>query len=219
MDWKIVVAAPLVAWLVVANAATLKMPRNWGSDVHAPSDHAYLLGIDPEVHFNGHPALAVRSQQPLSDIDFGAATHYVDTYGYEGHRVRFSGMLKTSDASTWAGVFLAPVSGVASRDWMFTDKQSLPFGSVPTTGTVDWHPVSVVMDVPSTPDASISLGLAVVGSGQAWLSDLKFEEVGIDVPLTDTRIGLNIEKLAKLRAEPEHSAPRVKQVPELDLKS
>lgn len=219
MDWKIVVAAPLVAWLVVANAATLKMPRNWGSDVHAPSARSYLLGIDPEVNFNGHPALAVRSMQPVRDIDIGAATKYVDAYGYEGHRVRFSGMLKTADASTWAGVFLAPVSGLASRDWMFTDVQSLPYGSAPSAGTSDWHPVSVVMDVPATPDASLSLGLAVVGNGQAWLADLKFEEVGNDVPLTETRIGLNVEALAKARAESQRSAPRAKQVPELDLKS
>ncbi len=221
MDWKIVVAAPLVAWLVVANAAALKMPRNWGSDVHAPTDRSYLLGIDPEVNFNGKPALAVRSMQHVSELDFAAATRYLDAFGYEGHRVRFSGMLKTSDAGTWAGVFLAPYNGVADRDWMFTTVQSLPHASAPTVGTSDWHPVSVVIAVPDTRNASISMGLAVVGNGQAWVSDLKFEEVGDDVPLTETRLGIDVDKLAQQRAQSDaqRGSARQKVVPDLDLKS
>jgi len=219
MDWKIVVAAPLVAWLVMANAAALKVPRNWGSDVHAPTDRSYAVGIDPEVTFNGKPALAVRSLQHVREFDFAAATRYVDAFGYGGHRVRFSGMLKTSDASTWAGIFLAPYGGAAARDWMFTDVQSLPRASGPAVGSSDWQPVSVVVDVPSAPGASISMGLAVVGNGQAWLSDLRFEEVGTDVPLTETRLGLDVDKLAQDRQEGQRLHQRQKEVPDLGLRS
>jgi hypothetical protein len=200
MDWKIVVAAPLVAWLVVANAAALKMPINWRSDAHAPNSRSYLLGIDPEVNFNGKPALAVRSMEHVGPLSFAAATRYLDAFGYEGRHVSFSGMLKTSDASTWAGVFLSPVSDIAERDWIFADLQSVPHASAPTVGTSDWHPVDVVIAVPRTPGASISFGLAVVGDGQAWVSDLKFEEVSDDVPLTETRIGIDVDELARQRA-------------------
>jgi len=219
MDWKIVAAAPLVAYLVVANAAALKMPRNWGSDVHAPTSRSYLLGLDPEVNFNGKPALAVRATQHVGDVDFAAATQYLDAFGYAGRRVRFSGMLKTTDASVWAGVILAPVNGAAAGDWTFTDVQSLPYGSAPTVGTSDWHPVSVVIAVPDNPGASISMGLAVVGDGQAWLSDMRFEEVGDDVPLTQTRMGLDVASLVRERAQAQarRASARTKAVPELDL--
>ena len=220
MDWKIVVAAPLVAYLVVANAATLKIPHNWGTDAHAPTSHAYLMGLDPEVTFNGKPALAVRATQPVRDVDYGAATQYLDAFGYEGRHVRFSGMLKTSDASTWAGIFMR-ANNSALRNWEFADAQSLPRGSAATTGTSDWHPVSVVVVVPANPGATMDMGLMLVGNGQAWLSDLKFEEVGDDVPLTATTIGLDVAKLAQERKEGDErrAATRIKQVPDnLELK-
>ena len=221
MDWKIVVAAPLVAWLVVANAAALKMPRNWGSDSHSPTSGAYLHGLDPEVKFNGLPALVVRTQEHLSDIDYGAVTKYFDAWGYQGKRVRFSGMLKSADASTWAGAFMGVSTGTAARDWSLSTMESLPFGSTPTTGTSDWHRVSVVLDVPEQADVTLFMGVALVGDGQAWLSDMKFEEVGKDVPLTLTRIGIDPVKMAaamqdeRIRVESDH----VKKQPDnLDLK-
>jgi len=221
MDWKIVVAAPLVAWLVVANAAALRLPTNWGSDVYASTSHAYVLGLDPEVNFNGRPALAVRSAQPQRDTSVAALTKYIDAFGYEGRRVRLTGMLRTSDIDTWAGVFLQPVSGVGARSWMIQDETTLPHASASTPGTSDWHAVSVVIAVPTTPDASISMGLAVVGNGQAWVSDLKFEEVGDDVPLTETRMGLDVNKLQRENAEAaaRRATARVKVVPDLSLGS
>jgi hypothetical protein len=221
MDWKIVVAAPLVAWLVVANAAALKMPRNWGSDSHAPTSGSYLHGLDPEVKFNDQPALVVRTTEHVSDIDYGAVTKYVDAWGYQGKRVRFSGMLKTADASTWAGAFMGVSAGTAARDWSLSSMESLPYGSTPTTGTSDWHPVSVVLEVPDQADVRLFLGIALVGNGQAWLSDMKFEEVGDNVPVTRTRIGIDAAKMAsamqleRIKVESDH----VKKLPDnLDLR-
>src|ERR1700712_1145472 len=145
MDWKIVVAAPLAAWLVVANAAGLKMPYNWGSDAFAPNSHSYQIGLDREVAFNGAPALTVRTAQPVDETYFGAATTFLDATGYEGQRVRFSGMLKTTGVTTYAGVFLRS-NRSDRREWNFGEAANLPRGSAATLGTSDWHPVSVVID-------------------------------------------------------------------------
>ena len=50
-------------------------------------------------------------QSPVASLapvctDYAAVTTYLDDFGYEGRRVRFSGMLKTSGVDTYAGVFL-----------------------------------------------------------------------------------------------------------------
>jgi hypothetical protein len=52
------------------------------------------------------------------------------------------------------------------------------------TGTTEWTPVSIVLDVP--PDASgLALGFLVRGGGDAWVDDASLEVVGSDVPTTN----------------------------------
>src|ERR1700712_3104447 len=137
MDWKIVVAAPLVAWLVVANAATLKLPENWGTDSKSAERWDYTMGVDPDVKFNGHRALAVRTVRAVGDTDYAAVTTYADNFGYEGRRVRFSGVLKTAGVETYAGVYLRADTHTV-HDWQFADVQSLPRGSHSSPGASDW---------------------------------------------------------------------------------
>lgn len=45
----------------------------------------------------------------------------------------------------------------------------------------------------------IQMGLKLVGNGQAWLSDLKFEEVGSDVALTTSKVEMDLEQLQRDR--------------------
>lgn len=215
MDWKIVIAAPLVAWLVVANAATLKLPENWGTDSKSAERWDYIMGVDPDVKFNGHRALAVHSVRKVGDTDYAAVTTYADNFGYEGKRVRFSGMLKTAGVETYAGVYLRSDTHTV-HDWQFADVQSLPRGSDSVPGASDWHPVSVVVNIPPAAGGTMGMGLVVVGNGQAWLSDLKFEEVGNDVPVTSAPIGLDVEKVAReeQRRAGARSAGRVKHGPD-----
>ena len=52
------------------------------------------------------------------------------------------------------------------------------------TGTGDWQRYNVVLDVPR--DATgIAFGMLLTGAGEVWLSGLKFEVVGLDVPTTN----------------------------------
>jgi hypothetical protein len=54
----------------------------------------------------------------------------------------------------------------------------------------------VVIDVPQ--DArTLSMGLILVGSGQVWASDLKFEVVDPATPLTKERVGVDPQALAE----------------------
>jgi hypothetical protein len=215
MDWKIIVAAPAAAWLVVANAGSLKMPYNWGHDAVAPTSLSYQVGLDPEVNFNGLAALTVRSSGTVAETDFAAATAFVDANGYEGHRVRFSGMLRTVGVVTYAGAYLR-ANRSDRREWDFGLPANLPRGSEVPPATGDWHPVSVVIDVPDAQSTlgTLDMGLVLVGSGQAWLSDLRFEEVGDDVAATLAPIGLDPVKYAERhRRKVERTPSQVRQQP------
>lgn len=220
MDWKVFFAAPIVAAFVVAGAGEVSMPENWSQASTGRSNKAYAIGLDPGVDRNGQRSLSVRSQTINDDTDYGSAVQAVNAFGYGGRRVRFSGMLKTSGVTGWAGVFLQAASNdVDDFSASLQQPATLPRGSASTKGSSDWHPVSVVIDVPDRP-GSIGMGLALVGNGRAWLAELKFEEVGTDVPLTTEPIGLDLAQLAEKRRQRRDDArPDPRQRPaNLELK-
>ena len=53
----------------------------------------------------------------------------------------------------------------------------------PIKGTTDWQNYAVVLDVPEGA-TGIFFGVLVNGSGSVWMSNLKIEPVGTDVPTT-----------------------------------
>ena len=53
----------------------------------------------------------------------------------------------------------------------------------PIKGTTDWQKYEVVLDVPQE-SVAIAFGILLTGKGQAWLSEVQFEEVGAEVPTT-----------------------------------
>jgi hypothetical protein len=51
------------------------------------------------------------------------------------------------------------------------------------TGTTEWTYQELVIDIPAG-DPYIPIGLSLIGTGQVWARDLKFEEVPADTPVT-----------------------------------
>lgn len=217
MDFKALIAAPLVAFLVVANANEVTMPKRWSSTSTGNASTSFQIGIDPQVSFNGQRALTVSSITGVEDVSYGTAIQYVNSFGYEGRRVRFSGVLKATGIEKWAGVWLGNGFVTTFDD----EKSALPRGTGISQGEQDWQRVSVVIDVPLDEKVGISMGVALVGQGQVWLSDLKFEEVDTTVPLTSTLVGLDLQKLKARKADRARpTAPNIKQVPQnLELAS
>lgn len=210
MDFKALVAAPLVAFLVVASANEVVMPQRWSSASTGSNSSSFRIGLDTQVTFNGQRSLTVKAESGIEDVSYGTAIQYVNSFGYEGKRVRFSGTLKTDGVTQWAGVWLAP-GFLTTFD---LDQPQLPVGMGLGRGAHDWSRVSVVIDVPTTQQIGLSMGVALVGEGQVWLSDLKFEEVDTDTPVTLTLVELDRQKLKALRTHRDRGPiPTVKQVP------
>jgi hypothetical protein len=66
------------------------------------------------------------------------------------------------------------------------EQQMLAFDNMqsrPIKGTTDWKRYDVVLDVPQAA-TGIFLGILLDGQGTVWLSDVKFEVVGVEVPAT-----------------------------------
>ncbi|MEI8325414.1 MAG: hypothetical protein WCH44_08620 [Betaproteobacteria bacterium] len=197
MKFKALIAAPIVAWLMIASAATIERPLDWSSS--SSTSPGYQAGVDSTVVWNGKPALTLlgTGQTPAA---FGDIHQWVGGWGYGGKRVRFSGMLRTSAVDLWAGVYI--------NTGMFSPR-AMPSGVGKRGTNAQWQPVSVVIDVPQDVE-TIRMGLILVGNGQAWLSDLKFEEVGSEVPVTTSKVEID---LAHMLREHEYRLQQAKSQP------
>jgi hypothetical protein len=189
MDFRVLLAAPLAALVMTSSAAELRMPQGWFPE-YTGSEKIYEAGVDPSMDEPGRHSLLVQSVGSRDVLEIGGVTQTLP--GYTGKRVRFSAQVKAAATDTWAGLVL-------SDHMVFF--QSLHLGDVGTMAHLfgaaagaDWQTVSVVVDVPSDGSA-ITAGLALVGNGKVWARDLKLDVVGLDVPLSTSKIGFDIERV------------------------
>jgi len=199
MNLKVLLAAPIVAFLVMANAADMKRPEGWSWSSHSSSEarNLYEMGVDEQVLYQGHRSLTLRGHGQ-NDVSYAAAMQYVSSKGYQGKKVRFSGVLRTSGVDAWAGIWIR--AGDAGHDLL--SGGVLP-PAVGGRAVPEWTPVSAVVEV-GPDDRGISVGLALIGNGQAWLSDLKFEMVDDTMPVTTSRPVFDVVKYKK--ESQEHQA-------------
>jgi hypothetical protein len=209
MKFKALIAAPIVAWLMIASAGTMEKPLNWSwSSTSGPDSHQ--SGVDSTVVWNGKPALTVLGTSQTA-ATYGDIHQWVASAGYVGKRVRFSGMLRTSSVDQWAGVYMF----AGSYNMRMLDPLAMPPGAGKNGTDAQWQPISVVINVPTDVE-TIRMGLVLVGNGQAWLSDLKFEEVGTDVPVTTSKVEVDAATVLREResyAQWLSKQPVVKAVP------
>ncbi len=198
MDYRALALVPLAAFVLSVSAAAPRVPDGWHVFAISQTDKpdtgsGFEIGLTPAGDATGTPTLTIRStrrQLPLGP-NIGALTQ--PAYGYAGQRVRFSAEMKAEGAAApWAGLYITPGDGgLLNRvaEGAPGVEHRLPPGSAVATGG-RWLPVSVVMDVP--PDAPmISVGLALLGEGQLWARQLRFEVVDRDVPVTDTPLSID----------------------------
>lgn len=197
MDYRALALVPIAAFVLSVSAAAPRVPDGWHVFAISQTDQpdtgsGFDIGLTPAGDATGTPTLTIRSTRPQlpRGPNFGALTQ--PAYGYAGQRVRFSAEMKAEGAAPWAGLYLTPGDGgLLNRvaEGAPGVEHRLPPGSAVAAGG-EWQPVSVVMDVPADA-AIISVGLALVGEGQLWARQLRFEVVGRDVPVTDTPLNID----------------------------
>lgn len=147
-----------------------------------PFDGWALYGSDPNGYTIGTEKMDrgtvayIKSDKPEKK-KFGTISQTFSPDEYKGQRISFSADVKSIKVKNWAGM------------WMRVDfnGKSVAFDNMktrPIKGSSDWHNVAIVLDVPEDSDL-IAIGLLMSGDGKVLWDNIKIEEVGKDVPVTD----------------------------------
>ncbi len=135
----------------------------------------YETGLDPQASYHAFPSAYLKAKQSAVE-GFGTLMQEFSAGQYAGKRVKLTGSVKTEEVGGWAGLWMRVNKGstVVSFDNMM-DR--------PIKGTTTWQNYEVILDVPQ--DATgIAFGILLNKSGSVWLNSVKFESVGLDVPVT-----------------------------------
>ncbi len=160
-----------------AARATAGAPKGWWKNGNKPA--AYEVGVDRAQARGGLPSAYVKSIEPAID-GFGGMMQMCSADNYRGKRLRFSAWMKTENAKDGGTHLWFRVDGQERGEILQFDNMD----NRPVTGTTDWHQYSITLDVPPNAKA-LAYGFFVSGTGQAWVSNVKIEAVGSDVPTTD----------------------------------
>ena len=144
---------------------------------------AYVAGVDRSQSHEGLPSAYVKSIQPSIE-GFGGMMQMCSAEKFTGKRLRFSAWMRTENANDGGAHLWFRVDGKEKNEMLQFDNMS----NRPVKGTTGWQQYSLVLDVPANSSA-LAYGFFVGGTGQAWVSGVKIEEVGLDVASTNIPTG------------------------------
>ncbi len=154
-----------------------KIPQGWFKAGTKPN--SYEIGIMKKGGKSGENAVYIKSIK--KDVyGFGTMMQDFSADKYLGKRVMFSGYIKSKDVKESAALWMR-IDGagnppkVLGMDNMFNR---------PIKGNTDWKKYDIVLDVPSG-SKSVNIGVMISGTGEIWISGLRFKVVGKNVPTTN----------------------------------
>lgn len=139
-------------------------------------------GIDTDIAASGLSNMTVNCQRGLPS--FGGMNQAFPADEFRGKRVRFSAMLRADRIADIRGA-----EGVGGL-WLRVEENNPAIAIVTDNmrdrglkGSVEWQRAEAVADIPENA-GRILIGFWMQGQGQLWISDIRFEEVGNNVPVT-----------------------------------
>lgn len=154
--------------------------KSWFMAGSHPQD--YEAGIDSNVTYNGKNSGFIKSIVEEAK-GFGTLMQMFKADDYRNKRMRFAAVVKSEEIADWAGLWMRIDGPEQGKFLGFDNMQNRPI-----KGTTAWQNYEVVLDVPQE-SVAIAFGILLRGTGQAWLSDVHFEEVSTDVPVTSLSKG------------------------------
>ena len=150
--------------------------QGWSLTGEAPQDYVCRVGFLSMGHgVRYNVSLKAQVDQPAA---FGTLAQAFQGIAYRGKRLRLSGLVQAEGVEQWAGLWMR-VDGERGKLLSFDN-----MGKRPIRGTVEERRYEVVLDV-STESIGINFGILLLGKGEVWLSDVRFEVVGGDIATTD----------------------------------
>jgi len=149
--------------------------KSWFMAGSHPRDYEH--GIDTTTTYEGKNVAYLQSVVDKA-AGFGTLMQMFKADDYRNKHMRFSAHVQSQGIECWAGLWMRVDGPGEGKSLSFDNMQSRPI-----KGTTDWHQYEVVLDVPPE-SVNIAFGILLDGKGQVWLSDVQFEEVGLDVAVT-----------------------------------
>lgn len=148
----------------------LPPPQRW----LALGDQSFELcdaGIDAKLLASGQRNLSIDCQVPVRVY----LRHTIESQPWWGKRVRLSGWIKTDEVKPRTEGGGEPGASLYLSSSGASDAKVV---NATLTGTHDWTYQEVVVDIPyGSGSPYIPMGISLVGTGQVWARDLKFEEI------------------------------------------
>ncbi|HLW66180.1 MAG TPA: sigma-70 family RNA polymerase sigma factor [Gemmataceae bacterium] len=154
-------------------------PAAWGGG----GGNDYEIRVDKSVRHEGKASGSIKSIT-ATPTWYGALTQAFDGAKFQGKRLRMTAYIKSKGVENSCGMWMR----MESYDGKGHVTISSDLGGKSIKGTNDWKQDEIVMDVPKEGVTLIYFGAVLVGKGQVWVDDFKFEVVGNDVKTTG-RVG------------------------------
>jgi hypothetical protein len=175
----------VAAMAVCAFALQAALPKGWFFAGSKPQE--YDCSVDPTTFYNDLPSTYIKSKAGVKTTGFGSMMQDFSAAQYVGKRIRLSGYLKSEGVESWGGLWMRVDGASQSKNGYST---SLAFDNMhdglrdqSVKGTTGWQNYSIVLDVPEGA-TGIYIGFLLDGPGALWVSGLKLEVVGPEVPVT-----------------------------------
>lgn len=154
--------------------------KHWITTGTAPDK--YKLFIDHTTFHTGTRSACICSiDENYGPDEYATIMQQFSAADYRGKRVRFSGFVKSSEVSGWAGLWMR-LDGNFSVTLKLDNMQNRPI-----QGTHSWQHYACVLDVPDE-TVLINIGILLCGQGTVWLDNVSFQEVDGNVPVTEFKI-------------------------------
>jgi hypothetical protein len=173
---------------LTAQNSIIGMPAGWVGTLGQPP--SFIVGVESaNAHGGTHAAFITNAVAVESGSSFMNIAQLLRADSYVGHRVRWSGWIRSTEVELPYAIAPTPGPLQVSGLWMRVDGRdsSLAFDNMqydPVVGTTDWHQISIVLDVPANA-VGIIFGVIFSGTGQLLVDDLALETVDTSVPATN----------------------------------
>ncbi|WP_301109761.1 helix-turn-helix transcriptional regulator [Sporosarcina sp.] len=137
----------------------------------------YEAKLDEQVFHSGTQSAVLYSTGESNEQQFATLMQEFQSTQYNGKRIRLSCYIKSEKVSK-CGAWLR-IDNAFGDPVQFDnmDRRSI-------TGTTQWNQYAIVLDVPPESE-SIHFGVLLIGEGRVWMDGFRFEEVDLNVPVTN----------------------------------
>ena len=164
--WDTEEMVAMVEWMRRFNASGRGRIEFTGFDMQFPDSAVANLSRFLRKH---EPSLAdslsvIRKLSP-PDPGFVTSTGRLPVTEFAGHKISYSGYIRTKDVSNFAGLWLRADIG-STRTVAFDNMRSQS-----VNGTKDWKRYTIELDIPADAD-TVRFGTLMSGQGEAWFDSL-----------------------------------------------